>query len=254
MERADLKAFLDEKTEQYNRPAFIGQDPIQVPKQFYRKENIEIAAFLTATISWGSRPTIIKNAFRLLSLMEFRPYDFIIELKPNDLQVFSSFVHRTFNGNDCIYFMQALKNLYLRHGGLQAVFESGYRSDYTVKSALIHFHSLFFEVPGERTRKHVANVGRGASGKRLNMFLRWMVRKDTHGVDFGIWNTIPASALMLPLDVHTGNVARKLGLITRKQNDWKAVEEVTGNLRKFDPDDPVKYDFALFGLGIYEQF
>lgn len=250
----ELKEFLDEKVARYNQPEFIESDPIQIPRQYNQKENIEIAAFLAATISWGNRQAIIKNASRLMQLMENQPHEFITGSTSSDFEKVGSFVHRTFNGQDCIYFMHSLKNIYQTHGGLQAVFEIGYLKDRTVKSAMNHFHKVFFELSGERTRKHVANVEKGASGKRLNMFLRWMIRRDKNGVDFGLWDGIPTSALMLPLDVHTGNVARKLGLLTRKQDNWKAVEEVTNELRKFDPEDPVKYDFALFGLGVFEKF
>lgn len=253
-EIADLKQFLDEKAEQYNHPSFIETDPIQVPKSFSVKENIEIAAFLTATISWGNRPAIIKNARRLMHFMDNKPYEFVINASQEEINTLSKFVHRTFNGNDCIYFIQSLRNIYTCHRGLQELFEKGFQVENSVKSALIHFHKNFFEIPGERTRKHVSNVEQGASAKRLNMFLRWMVRTDNRKVDFGIWNGIPSSELFLPLDIHTGNVARKLGLLTRKSNDWKAVEEVTGTLRNFDPADPVKYDFALFGLGVFEKF
>jgi uncharacterized protein (TIGR02757 family) len=251
---SEIKEFLDEKVEKFNNPAFVQSDPVQIPKQFTQKENIEIAAFLTATISWGNRPSIIKNALRLMEMMNNRPYEFITDAPPSELAVFNLFVHRTFNGNDCIYFVQSLKNIYINHGGLQNVFETGFRTEDSIMSALNHFYSVFFEIPGERTRKHLANVAQGASAKRLNMFLRWMVRNDSRGVDFGLWSNIPPSGLMLPLDLHTGNVARKLGILKRRQNDWKAVEEVTGELRKFDPEDPVKYDFALFGLGIFEKF
>ncbi len=254
MKVEELKEFLDEKVEKFNRPEFIASDPIQVPRQFNQKENIEIAAFLAATIAWGNRQAIIKNAFRLITMMENQPHAFITQGVSSDFEKLVSFVHRTFNGQDCIYFMHALKNIYENHGGLETVFKTGYESGGSIKSALQYFHSVFFEIPGERTRKHVANVERGASAKRLNMFLRWLIRNDKKGVDFGLWEGIPASALMLPLDVHTGNVARKLGLLTRKQDNWKAVEEVTNELRKFDPEDPVKYDFALFGLGVFEKF
>jgi uncharacterized protein (TIGR02757 family) len=254
MKQGELKDFLDKKADQYNRPSFISSDPIQVPKQFTQKENIEIAAFLTATISWGNRAAIIKNALRLMELMDNRPFDFVAGASDADFKILKSFVHRTFNGEDCIYFIRSLKNICKNHGGLENVFATGYRKEGSVKAALAFFHSVFFEISGERTRKHIANVERGASAKRLNMFLRWLIRNDSAGVDFGLWNRIPAQALMLPLDVHTGNVARKLGLLNRKQNDWKAVEEVTATLRKFDPHDPVKYDFALFGLGIFEKF
>ena len=254
MNLQELKIFLDEKVNQFNQPAFIETDPIQVPKSFSEKENIEISAFLTATIAWGNRQAIIKNAFRLMSLMENQPYDFILHASENEMEQLRKFVHRTFNGHDSIYFIRSLKNLYKNHGGLQSVFVKGFQQQNTAKSALEYFYNLFFEQEGERTRKHVSNVTKGASGKRLNMFLRWMIRQDATGIDFGLWNEIPMSALMLPLDVHTGNVARKLGILKRKSNDWKAVEEVTKTLRIFDPSDPIKYDFALFGLGAFEKF
>jgi uncharacterized protein (TIGR02757 family) len=250
----EIKSFLDEKVIRYNQPSFIETDPIQIPKKFDTKEDVEISAFLTATIAWGNRRAIIKNALRLMSMMDNSPYDFVIHSGKQEMMKLGQFVHRTFNGDDCIYFIDSLKNLYKNHGGLQQVFTEGYRQQNTVKSSLEYFHTLFFELEGERTRKHVSNVAKGASGKRLNMFLRWMIRNDAAGIDFGLWNEIPASALMLPLDVHTGNVARKLGLLKRKSNDWKAVEEVTETLRIFDAADPVKYDFALFGLGPFEQF
>jgi uncharacterized protein (TIGR02757 family) len=254
MDRQELKDFLDIKIVKYNHPDFIETDPIQVPHQFSEKENIEISAFLTATIAWGNRLSIINNAFKLMHWMDNQPYDFIISSTTDEKERLRSFVHRTFNGIDCLFFIESLKNIYKNHDGLQAAFEKGYQNENSVKSALIYFHDLFFEIGGERTRKHVSNVAKGASGKRLNMFLRWMIRKDNTGVDFGIWNGIPVSSLMLPLDVHTGNVARKLGLLQRKQNDWKAVEEVTANLQLLDPSDPIKYDFALFGLGAFEKF
>lgn len=250
----DLKEFLDEKVEQYNQPKFIESDPIQVPKLFTQKENIEIAGFLTATIAWGNRAAIIKNALRLMELLENQPYDFVLNASDNEIKRLQNFVHRTFNGNDCIYFIHSLRNIYRSYGGLQMVFESGYAIDNSVKSTLANFYTVFFELEGERTRKHVSNVQKGASSKRLNMYLRWMCRKDKMGVDFGLWNGIPNTALMLPLDVHTGNVGRKLGLLQRKSNDWKAVEEITTSLCNFDANDPVKYDFALFGLGVFEKF
>jgi uncharacterized protein (TIGR02757 family) len=250
----NLKEFLDEKVEEFNRCNFIESDPIQVPKQFSKKENIEIAGFLTATISWGNRPAIIKNATRLMALLENEPYEFILSASEEELSRLQNFVHRTFNGNDCIYFIRSLRNIYKNHGGLQTVFETEFQRERNIKSALSNFHKVFFELEGERTRKHVSNVEKGASAKRLNMYLRWLVRKDKAGVDFGLWDGIPISELMLPLDVHTGNVGRKLDLLKRKSNDWKAVEEITRSLRKFDSNDPVKYDFALFGLGVFEKF
>ena len=252
--RIDLKAFLDEKAYKYNQPFFIETDPIQVPKNFSGKEDIEIAAFLTATIAWGNRLSIIKNATKLMALMDNEPHDFVLNSTTSDLKILEHFVHRTFNGSDCFYFICSLKNIYQNHGGLQPVFENGFRKENQVKSALSEFYNVFFEIGGERSRKHVSNVEKGASAKRLNMFLRWMVRKDKTGVDFGLWNGIPQSGLLLPLDIHTGNVARKLGLLQRNSNDWKAVVEVTKSLRQFDPTDPIKYDFALFGLGAFERF
>ena len=250
----DLKEFLNEKVEKYNQPVFIDTDPIQVPKQFTEKEDIEIAGFLTATIAWGNRTAIIKNATRLMAMLDNQPFEFVLNASEAEINLLKKFVHRTFNGDDCIYFINSLRNIYKNHGGLQAVFEQGFRKENTVRLALENFYNIFFEMEGERTRKHISNVEKGASAKRLNMYLRWMCREDNGGVDFGLWDGIPASALMLPLDVHTGNVGRKLGLIQRKSNDWKAVAEITNSLRKFDSEDPVKYDFALFGLGVFEKF
>ncbi len=251
----DIKSFLDEKAELYNRPSFIETDPVQVPKQFEQKENIEISAFLTATIAWGGRPVIIRNAMKLIYMMDNDPYYFLLNAGSSDLMLFSDFRHRTFNGDDCIFFMRALQNIYQNHGGLENVIVEGFRLEGTIKSALRHLYIVFFGNSDERhVRKHLSDVERGASGKRLNMFLRWMVRNDQKGVDFGLWKNIPVSSLMLPLDVHTGNVARKLGLLNRRSNDWQAVEEVTSSLRCFDADDPVRYDFALFGLGAFEKF
>jgi len=254
MNHQELKDFLDAKAAKYNHPNFIATDPIQVPHLYSQKENIEIAAFFSATIAWGNRKSIINNALKLMQQMDNQPYDFILNASSVEKEKLRSFVHRTFNGDDCLFFVESLKNIYQNHGGLEIVFEKGFQIEKTVKSSLTYFFEIFFEIGGERTRKHISNVEKGASGKRLNMFLRWMTRKDKSGVDFGIWDGIPTSALMLPLDVHTGNVARKLGLLQRKQNDWKAVEEVTANLRLFDPSDPIKYDFALFGLGAFEKF
>lgn len=250
----DLKSFLDEKFEQYNKPFFIETDPIQVPKLFSEKKDIEIAALLTATIAWGNRQSIIKNARRLMRFMNDQPHDFVLYASAEELSKLQRFVHRTFNGDDCIYFIRSLRNIYLNHSGLQKVFESGFSNSNSVYAALFGFYKVFFEIPGERTRRYISNVEKGAAAKRLNMFLRWMVRHDRNKVDFGLWSSIPASALMLPLDVHTASVARKIGLLSRKSNDWKAVEEVTASLRTFDAEDPVKYDFALFGLGAFEKF
>jgi uncharacterized protein (TIGR02757 family) len=253
MDIQDLKGLLEEKVLKYNQLAFIETDPIQVPKQFAQKENIEIAGFLSAGIAWGQRPVIIRNAWRLVKLMDHDPYEFLMHSREQEWLHFSGFKHRTFNGTDCLFFLRSLKNIYENHGGLEAVFTKGYQSDQTVASALRYFRRIFFEVNYEhRSQKHISDIDKGASAKRLNMFLRWMVRSDEQGVDFGLWKNIPMSSLMLPLDIHTGNQARQSGLLTRKQNDWKAVLEVTANLRQFDPSDPVKYDFALFGMGVFE--
>jgi len=250
----DLKEFLDEKVAEFNRPEFVETDPIQVAKAFSDKEDIEIAGFLTATIAWGNRVAIIKNAQRLMVLLGNQPHDFILHASETELQQLASFVHRTFSGDDLIYFIRSLRNIYKYQGGLQTVFETGFKREASVYSALDYFHNVFFEKGGERTRKHVPNVKKGASAKRLNMYLRWMCREDKAGVDFALWNGIPRSELMLPLDLHTGNVGRKLGLLQRRSNDWKAVEEITAELRFLDPEDPIKYDFALFGLGVFEKF
>ncbi len=251
----ELKDFLDEKYRFYNRPEFIEADPISVPHRFTKKEDIEIASFLTATISWGNRPSIIKNANKLIQFMDFAPFQFIHDCTEKEFDRFRNFVHRTFNGNDCVYFLKAIKNIYLNHNGLEYVFNDPIRRGKSVKEAINHFRSVFLELPHPvRIEKHVANPAMNASAKRINMFLRWMVRNDGSGVDFGIWKTIQPSMLYCPLDIHTGNVARKLTLIQRNSNDWKAVEELTGNLRKLDPLDPVKYDISLFGLGVYEKF
>lgn len=250
---SQIKELLDMKYDVYNRMDFIREDPVSVPHLFSRKEDIEIAGFLTATISWGQRKTILNNANKLLQIMDFSPYDFVVEANVNDLKAFDSFKHRTFNGTDCRYFILSLKNIYLNYGGLEQAFAKQGNSE--IKTSITHFRDLFFSVtaPG-RSAKHIADPETGSSAKRINMFLRWMVRKDERGVDFGIWDSVKPSQLYCPLDIHTGNVARKLGLIRRKQNDWKALEELMQHLRTFNPEDPVKYDYALFGLGIVENF
>ena len=250
-----LRSFLEEKYTKYNTRDFISSDPISIPHKFSKKQDIEIAGFLAATIAWGQRPTIIKNANELIRRMDFSPHDFILNHTKKDISQFKNFKHRTFNGIDCIFFIQSLKNIYKKHSSLEYVFKGE-----NVSSAILNFRKVFFSIPHPaRTRKHVScpplewDKGGGSACKRLNMFLRWMIRKDKQGVDFGIWNTIKMNALMCPLDVHSGNVARKLGLLRRKQNDWQAIEELTSRLRNFDPNDPVKYDFALFGLGVFEK-
>lgn len=251
-----LKEFLDEKYYLYNNKKFIETDPVSIPHLFSKKQDIEIAAFFSATIAWGNRQSIIKNANKLMQLMDFAPHDFICEAKPKDLKRFSAFVHRTFNGTDCMFFLQALQHIYKNNTSLESLFSRGIKpKDKNIKNGLINFREEFFAIQHPlRTQKHVSNPMKNSSAKRLCMFLRWMVRNDKAGVDFGIWKTIQPAQLCLPLDVHTGNVSRKLGLLIRKQNDWQAVEEVTTVLKQLDAKDPVKYDFVLFGLGAFEGF
>jgi uncharacterized protein (TIGR02757 family) len=255
MNKKELQDFLDFKYDQYNRPGFIASDPVSIPHRFTKKEDIEISAFLTATIAWGYRPTIITSASRLMLLMNNAPSDFILNAKANELSSLQSFVHRTFQGDDLLYFIFSLKNIYQNHHGLQNVFHEGYKKNHSIKESIIHFRKIFFEFEHlQRTTKHVSNPEKNSSCKRINMFLRWMIRSDNRGVDFGIWNNFSSAHLLCPLDLHSGNVSRKLGLLKRKQSDWKAVEELTNNLKQFDSKDPAKYDFALFGLGIFEKY
>lgn len=253
--KSEIKDFLEEKFRQFSTPSFIDSDPIQIPKLYSRKEDIEISGFLTATISWGQRPQIIKSAKLLLTQMGESPFEFILDSSKSDIQSFSKFYYRTFNGTDCIAFINSLKKLYSKGLGLEDVFSEGYEKFSTIKGAIAYFRMIFLNDNFPlRSQKHISNVMSNSAAKRINMFLRWMIRPENLGVDFGIWTKIPSSALMLPLDIHSGRVSRSLGLLERKQNDWKAVEEVTKNLRIFDPSDPVKYDYALFGLGVFEKF
>jgi uncharacterized protein (TIGR02757 family) len=250
----ELRDFLDSKVVQYNNPKFLDSDPIQIPHLFTKKEDIEISAFLTATIAWGNRKSIINNANFLMELLDNDPHNFIVSHKGSDLLKLEPFVHRTFNSTDLIYFLKALRYIYNQYSGLEGIF-SQYTTDTSAQPAITKFKQLFFELGHpKRTTKHVPDPAMGSAAKRINMFLRWMVRDNTTKVDFGIWKSIPTAILSCPLDVHSGNVARKLGLLTRKQNDSKAVAELDLQLRKMDPLDPVKYDFALFGLGVFEKF
>jgi len=255
MDIEQIKDFLEEKYIQYNTPEYINSDPIQVPHQFTKKENIELSAFLTASIAWGNRKSIINNANKLMSLFDYSPYDFIINASKKEISNIPHFVHRTFNVSDLQYFLLSLQNIYNRHNGLEGIFTSLIKEKQNMKDCISSFHDVFFEIcPLERTRKHIANPSKGSAAKRINMFLRWMVRKDNVGVDFGLWKNFPVSKLYIPLDLHVGNVARELGILKRKQNDWKALEEIMSLLKDFDPNDPSKYDYALFGLGIFEKF
>ncbi|SEB82815.1 TIGR02757 family protein [Tenacibaculum sp. MAR_2009_124] len=254
MKKEELKAFLDEKVIEYNNTNFIDSDPVQIPISFNQKEDQEIAGFLAATIAWGNRKMIIKNAQRIVELMGNAPFDFVMNHNEDDLERFESFVHRTFNNVDITFFIKSLKNIYTNHQGLENVLKPKDGID-NYQHAIHEFKKTFFEIPHEtRTLKHVSDPLKNSASKRINMFLRWMVRNDKSGVDLGIWKSHSSANLHCPLDVHSGNVARKLGILKRKQNDWKALIELDTTLRKFDPNDPVKYDFALFGLGVFEKF
>ena len=253
MKESEIKEFLDEKVDYYNRISFIDSDPVQIPHKYTKKGDIEIAGFLAATIAWGNRKMILRNANRMMELLDDSPYDYILNAGDEEFDVMESFVHRTFNSIDLVYFLKALRNIYRNRGGLEAIF-SQYMTRNSMQPAIHEFHKIFFELPHEkRTERHVSDPFKGSAAKKINMFLRWMVRKDNRGVDFGIWNTVSPAVLSCPLDVHSGNVARTLGLLTRKQNDARAVAELDAVLRSFDNMDPVKYDFALFGLGIFER-
>ena len=249
----ELKEFLDSKYEQYNQKKFIESDPIQVPHNFTSKEDIEISSFLTATIAWGQRKTIIKNSFKMMDLLDNSPYDYIINSTEKEIDKLN-IKHRTFNEIDFRYFIKRLKYIYINYGNLENLFFENIEGN-TMHNSIHNFKLLFFKNNYPlRTTKHISDPFKGSACKRVNMFLRWMVRKDSNGVDFGIWNKISPSYLSCPLDVHSGRVARKLGMLKRNQNDHKAVIELDNKLRIFDSNDPVKYDFSLFGLGVFEGF
>jgi uncharacterized protein (TIGR02757 family) len=247
----ELKEFLDHKADQYENSDFLSSDPIQIPHQFNRKEDIEISALLVATIAWGNRKSIIKSSEKLIEIMEYSPFEFIMNHTENKSDSYQ-FVHRTFNSEDLNFFFTALHRIY-SNGGLEKAF-SAHSSIPGVKGRIIHFRDEMLQTPSDRSAKHISNPSKNSAAKRLNMYLRWMVRSSAKNVDFGIWNSISPSELFLPLDVHTSNNARRLGLVNRKQDDWKCLEELMIKLRSFDPIDPVKYDFALFGLGAFEKF
>jgi uncharacterized protein (TIGR02757 family) len=238
----------------YATPAFIVDDPVQVPHRYNKAEDIEISGFLVSTIAWGQRKSIIRSALSLMERMDDAPFDFIVGSGEKEFARFSSFVYRTFQPVDCLFVLSALRDIYRRRGGLRAVFEDGYGRSGHIKGAIASAREEFLKADHlPRSRKHLPDVLANSAAKRMNMFLRWMVREDGSGIDFGIWKGIPSSALMIPLDVHTGRESRRLGLLTRVQNDWKAVEELTANLRLYDRDDPVRFDIALFGMGIHEK-
>jgi uncharacterized protein (TIGR02757 family) len=251
----NLKAFLDSKVSQYNRPDFIKNDPVSIPHLFTRKQDIEIMGFWAATLAWGQRVTIINKCKELIALMDGAPYDFIINHEEPDLKKLLHFKHRTFNDIDTLYFISFFRHHYNQYESLEDAFIPS-DSIKGVEQSLNHFRSYFFSLPDypHRTKKHVSSPSQKSTCKRLNMFLRWMIRRDNCGVDFGIWNKLKPADLIMPCDLHVDRVARKLNLITRKQTNWQTAVELTERLREFDPMDPVKYDFALFGLGIEEKF
>jgi uncharacterized protein (TIGR02757 family) len=249
---AQLKALLDDRYERYDKPTFIAPDPISLPHRFSRLQDVEISGLFAALLAWGKRSIILKKGDELLARMDNAPYEFVLHHQDDDLRRLERFCHRTFCDTDLLYFVHWLNWYYQRHDSLEDAFLHGA----TQRERLMGFHELFFSLPDapERTRKHVATPARNSACKRVNMYLRWMVRPDAHGVDFGLWRRLSPADLVCPLDVHVERVARRLGLLQRKQTDWQAAMELTQNLRQFDPQDPVKYDFALFGLGIEEKY
>ncbi|MDH7445819.1 TIGR02757 family protein [Aquimarina sp. 2201CG14-23] len=252
--KTELKEFLDEKAAFYEQPKFIETDPVQIPHLFSLKEDIEISGFLTATISWGNRKSILNNAHKLMLLMGNSPYDFIMNHAETDLDNLEGFVHRTFNSTDLTYFIKALQSIYIKYGDMEGFFKP-YAKDEYLQDAIHHFKKEFFSLPHQlRTQKHISDPHKNSAAKRINMFFRWMVRDANAGVDLGIWKSLSPAQLSCPLDVHSGNVARKLNLLSRKQNDSKALHQLDVNLRLLDHSDPIKYDYALFGLGVFEKF
>ena len=253
MTQTDLKEFLDSRVEMYNQHGFIENDPIVIPHEYSKPQDIEITGFWAAVLAWGQRVTIINKCRELFALMDGSPHDFILNHSEQDLKKLLDFKHRTFNTTDTLYFIRFLNHHYSKHDSLEDLFVT---NGGDMESALINFHNSFFSLDlyPERTRKHIPTPARNSACKRMNMFLRWMVRKDEKGVDFGLWDRISPADLICPCDLHVDRVARKLGLITRKQTDWRTAVELTESLREFDPDDPVKYDYALFGLGIEERY
>jgi uncharacterized protein (TIGR02757 family) len=256
MTNQDLKGFLDDCVERFNRPSFIEGDPICVPHRFTKLQDVEITAFWTAMLAWGQRKTIISKANELFALMDDAPHDFVVNHSERERERFLRFVHRTFQATDTLYFLEFFQQFYKKNASLEAAFllKMTAQASHT-ELGLVGFREQFFSLPDapERTRKHLPSPVTKSTCKRINMFLRWMVRDDGRGVDFGLWNHIRPSQLLVPLDVHVERHARRFGLLTRPQTDWLAVLELTEALRQFDPDDPVKYDFALFGLGALDK-
>lgn len=252
-----LKDFLDRKVAEYNQPSFLDKDPISIPHRFTHKQDIEIAGFFAAILAWGNRTTIINKCMELMQLMDNVPHSFCSSPAKSSLKKIMHFKHRTFNGTDILYFIDFFQHHYATHSSLETAFTNGLAGDEeSIENALAYFHEYFFSLPDApaRTRKHIATPRKLSTCKRLNMFLRWMVRNDNTGVDFGLWHNISPAQLICPVDVHVARVAKKLNLIKRKQTDWLTAVELTNCLRTFDSHDPVKYDFALFGLGVAEKF
>ena len=257
MKHNQLKTFLDTKVDEYNRLSFIVKDPISIPHLYSKKQDIEIAALFASVFAWGNRTTIINKSKELMQRMDHAPHDFCLNHGDDDLKKLLDFKHRTFNTTDLLYFVAFLRHHYSYHNSLEKAFSHWMnKSDSTIENALIGFHDYFFSLEDYplRTKKHIASPAKKSNCKRLNMFLRWMVRKDNNGVDFGIWNEIKPSQLVCPVDVHVSRVAKKLGLLQRQQTDWLAATELTTVLKSFDETDPVKYDFALFGLGAIDKY
>ena len=248
MTSRELGQFLNEQVNHFNCQDFIPSDPISIPHEYQKKQDIEISGLIAAVFAWGQRKTIISKAREFLHLMDNEPYNFVLHHCENDLKRFTTFVHRTFQPTDALYFIEFLSTYYQTHDSMEQMF----LPNQPIELGLLNFHNQFFNHPcaPHRTRKHIPTPERKSSCKRINMFLRWMVRRDSKGVDFGIWKQLKPADLICPIDVHVGNVSRELGLLKRKQNDWLAAIELTNHLRKFDQKDPVKYDYALFGLGI----
>lgn len=251
-----LKEFLDQKAALYNQPGFIEKDPISIPHSFSRKQDIEISGLFAAVLAWGNRTTIINNCRKLMGWMDNAPHDFILNHRDTDLKPFVHFAHRTFNATDLLYFIAFLRHHYNSHDSLEDAFVNGKSyNEENVEQALIDFHNYFFSIEHpERTEKHIATPARNSACKRLNMYLRWMVRRDNKGVDFGIWKKIKPHQLICPLDVHVARVAERLGLIDNIKSNWKNALELTKQLKELNPKDPAIYDYALFGLGIEERF
>ena len=251
MDKEELRDLLEHLHDKYNRQEFIEPDPISIPHSFSDKADREISGFLAATIAWGNRKAIVKSARRMMQYMDYAPADFVNNASDRELATLQTYVHRTFNGQDFTDFVLGIRYITERWGGIGAFFEKNYAATQDLAQVISLFRKEFFACDhNSHCEKHLSSIDKGAACKRINMYLRWFVRHDNRGVDFGLWRTIPMSALYLPLDIHTGNMGRALGLLTRKQSDWKATEEITRSLREFNAEDPVKYDYSLFGAGI----